>query len=257
MSGTLKTGYHSKHVAWLEFSNLGKRNALSLAMWKALPESLETLSANPDLRVLIVSGAGEHFSSGGDISEFETVFKTWESSKDFSDAIDLAFEKLVHFRAPTIAKVRGGAVGGGCGLALACDIRIADETAFFAVTPAKLGIVYPFPEISRLTTTVGIPMAKDVLFSARKIKSDEALRIGLANQLFSAEELDAEVLRYAEQLAANSPHSLQVTKDVMAHIEAGGFEASDTITKKIVESFRSDDFREGYNAFLEKRKPQF
>lgn len=257
MTNNIATGYHNKHVAWLEFSNPGKRNALSLAMWKNMPGVLDELGDNPDLRVLIVSGAGKHFSSGGDISEFETVFKTWESSKDFSDAIDIAFDKLVHFRAPTIAKVRGGAVGGGCGLALACDIRIADETAFFAVTPAKLGIVYPFPEISRLTATVGIPMAKDILFSARKIKSDEALRIGLANQLFPAGELDADVLRYAEQLAANSPHSLQVTKDVMAHIEAGGFEASDTITKKITEAFRSDDFKEGYSAFLEKRKPQF
>ena len=257
MSGTIITGYHNKHVAWLEFSNPGKRNALSLAMWKDLPGVLNQLSANPELRALIISGEGAYFSSGGDISEFETVFKTWESSKDFSDAIDAAFEKLIHFRVPTIAQVRGGAVGGGCGLALACDIRIGDETAFFAVTPAKLGIVYPFPEIARLTATVGISMAKDILFSARKIKAEEALRIGLANQLFSADDLEAEVLRYAEQLAANSPNSLQITKEVMAHIEAGGFDSNETITDKITDAFRSDDFKEGYSAFLEKRKPKF
>ncbi len=257
MSGAIRTGYHSKHVAWLEFSNPGKRNALSLAMWKALPETLDTLSANTDLRVLIVSGAEEHFSSGADISEFETVFKTYESSKDFNDAVDSGFEKLVHFRAPTIAKVRGGAVGGGCGLALACDIRIADETAFFAITPAKLGIVYPFPEISRLNTTVGIPMAKDMLFSARKVKVDEALRINLVNQLFPANALEAEVLGYAETLASHSPHSLKVTKEVMEHIEAGGIDSSDAITQKIADAFQSEDFKKGYNAFLEKRKPQF
>jgi len=257
MSGHIKSGFHSKHVAWIEFSNPGKRNALSLNMWKSLPAKLDALSKNADLRVLIVSGAGEHFSSGGDISEFETVFKTWESSVDFSDAIDSAFEKLVHFRAPTIAKIRGGAVGGGCGLALACDVRIADETAFFAITPAKLGIVYPFPEISRLATTVGIPMAKDMLFSARKIKIDEALRIGLANQLFLASELDAEVLGYAQTLASHSPHSLQVTKEVIEHIEAGGIEPSDAITQKIADAFQSDDFKKGYKAFLEKRKPEF
>lgn len=257
MSGSIKSGFHSKHVAWIEFSNPSKRNALSLAMWKALPETLDNLSANPDLRVLIVSGAGEHFSAGADISEFETVFKTSESSKNFNKAIDVGFEKLVRFRAPTIAKVCGGTVGGGCGLALACDVRIADETAFFAITPAKLGIIYPFPEISRLTTTVGLPMAKDMLFSARKIKSDEALRIGLANQLFPAGELDAEVLRYAEQLASHSPNSLQVTKDIMAHIEAGGIEPSDAITRKIADAFQSEDFKKGYNAFLDKRKPDF
>ena len=257
MSGTLATGYHSKHVAWLKFSNPGKRNALSLAMWKAMPGALDKLSANPDLRVLLVSGEGEYFSSGGDISEFETVFKTWDSSKEFSDAIDAAFEKLVHFRTPTIAKIRGGAVGGGCGLALACDMRIIDETAFFAVTPAKLGIVYPFPEINRLTATVGISIAKDILFSARKIAKDEALRIGLANQSFTADALEAEVLKYAEQLASHSPNSLQVTKRVMAHIEAGGFTATDEVTDEITEAFRSDDFKEGYTAFLEKRKAEF
>ena len=257
MSGTITTDYHSQHVAWIEFSNPGKRNALSLAMWKALPETLDTLSANPDLRVLIVSGAGEHFSAGADISEFETVFKTSESSKDFNEAIDAGFEKLVQFRAPTIAKIRGGAVGGGCGLALACDVRIADETAFFAITPAKLGIIYPFPEISRLTTTVGLSATKDMLFSARKVKVDEALRIGLVNQLFSASELDAEVLEYAQKLAVNSPHSLKVTKEVMEHIEMGGIEPSDSITQKIADAFQSEDFKKGYNAFLEKRKPEF
>jgi len=257
MTDIITTGYHSKHVGWLKFSNPGKRNALSLDMWKTLPEALDTLSENDDLRVLILSGDDEHFSSGGDISEFETVFKTWESSIDFSDAIDVAFEKLVHFRAPTIAQVRGGAVGGGCGLALACDVRIADETAFFAVTPAKLGIVYPFPEISRLTATVGISMAKDILFSARKVKIDEALRVGLANQSFSSEDLDTEVLKYAEQLASHSPNSLQVTKRIMAYIENGGFAATDEITEEITSAFRGGDFEEGYKAFLEKRKPKF
>lgn len=257
MSGTLNTGYYSKHVAWLNFSNPGKRNALSLAMWKDLPGVLDRLSENPDVRVLIVSGIGEHFSSGGDISEFETVFKTPESSKEFSDAIEAAFEKLVHFRAPTIAKIRGGAVGGGCGLALACDVRIIDETAFFAVTPAKLGIVYPFPEISRLTATVGISIAKDILFSARKITPDETLRIGLANQCFPADALEAEVLNYAEQLAGHSPNSLQVTKRVIAHVETGGFEATDALSRDIITAFHSEDFKEGYAAFLEKRKPNF
>ena len=257
MSGSITTGFHSKHVAWVEFSNPGKRNALSLAMWKNLPGELEKLSKNPDLRVLIVAGAGEHFSSGGDISEFKTVFKTPESSQEFSEAIDAAFETLMHFSVPTIAKIRGGAVGGGCGLALACDLRITDETAFFAVTPAKLGIVYPYPEISRLSVTVGIPMAKDMLFSARLVKAGEALRIGLATQSFASDTLDAEVLKYAETLAQNSPNSLKVTKGVLTHIESGGFAATPKIMDGIITAFQSDDFKEGYNAFLEKRKPLF
>lgn len=257
MSGSIKSGFHSKHVAWIEFSNPGKRNALSLDMWKSLPAKLDALSKNADLRVLIVSGAGEHFSSGADISEFEQVFETYESSQEFNAAIDTAFEALLEFRAPTIAKIRGGAVGGGCGLALACDTRMSDETAFFAITPAKLGIIYPFPEISRLTATIGIPMAKDMLFSARKIKTEEALRIGLINHKFSAEALDSEVLKYTETLAKLSPHSLRVTKEVMAHIEKGGVTATPEITDQITKAFISNDFKEGFRAFLEKRKPEF
>lgn len=257
MSGAITTGYHSDHVAWLEFSNPGKRNALSLSMWDDLPAKLAALSDNANLRVLIVSGAGEHFSSGGDISEFETLFGTPEAAMAFGESIDAAFDALVNFRVPTIAKIRGGAVGGGCGLALACDIRISDKTSFFAVTPAKLGIIYPFPEIARLVSTVGLSAAKDILFSARLIKTKEARRMGLVNQVFPSDDLDAEVLAYAQTLAARSPNSLAQTKRIMAHIEAGHSEASPEIIAAIKDAFLGDDFKEGYRAFLEKRTADF
>lgn len=251
------TGYHSPHIGFIKFNTPVKRNALSLEMWQDLPALLAKFSDNPKLRVLIVSGADGHFSAGGDISEFEALFSTPEAAMEFGETIDAAFDVLVNFRVPTIAQVRGGAVGGGCGLALACDVRMGDETAFFAITPAKLGIIYPFPEIARLVTTVGIAMAKDMLFSARIIEDKEAYKIGLLNQLLEAERLEEEVLNYARSIAEKSPNSQTVTKHILAYIEAGNTQASEQINAETKKAFLSDDFKEGYRSFLEKRKAEF
>jgi enoyl-CoA hydratase/carnithine racemase len=257
MKGTINSGYHTKHIAWIEFSNPKKRNALSLQMWKNLPQVIKKLKNDKNLRVLIVRGEGDSFSAGGDISEFKAVFSTPNSSYDFSKSINKAFNALVHFPRPTIAMIKGGAVGGGCGLALACDIRIASENAYLAVTPAKLGIIYPFSEIKRLVATVGISKAKDMLFSARIIKADEAKKLSMLNHVFSTKELEMKTLEYAALLANNSPNSLMIIKEIISEIENGKIKASPTINEKINNAFDSEDFRKGYEAFLKKIKPIF
>ena len=257
MKGTINSGYHTKHIAWIEFSNPKKRNALSLQMWKNLPQVIKKLKNDKNLRVLIVRGEGDSFSAGGDISEFKAVFATPNSSYDFSKSINKAFNALVHFPRPTIAMIKGGAVGGGCGLALACDIRIASENAYLAVTPAKLGIIYPFSEIKRLVATIGISKAKDMLFSARIIKADEAKKLSMLNHVFSTKELEMKTLEYAALLANNSPNSLMIIKEIISEIENGKIKASPTIDEKINNAFDSEDFRKGYEAFLKKIKPIF
>ena len=257
MKGTINSGYHTKHIAWIEFSNPKKRNALSLQMWKNLPQVIKKLKNDKNLRVLIVRGEGDSFSAGGDISEFKAVFATPNSSYDFSKSINKAFNALVHFPRPTIAMIKGGAVGGGCGLALACDIRIASENAYLAVTPAKLGIIYPFSEIKRLVATIGISKAKDMLFSARIIKADEAKKLSMLNHVFSTKELEMKTLEYAALLANNSPNSLMIIKEIISEIENGKIKASPTINEKINNAFDSEDFRKGYEAFLKKIKPIF
>ena len=257
MKGSINSGYHTKHIAWIEFSNPKKRNALSLQMWKNLPQVIKKLKNDKNLRVLIVRGEGDSFSAGGDISEFKAVFATPNSSYDFSKSINKAFNALVHFPRPTIAMIKGGAVGGGCGLALACDIRIASENAYLAVTPAKLGIIYPFSEIKRLVATVGISKAKDMLFSARIIKADEAKKLSMLNHVFSTKELEMKTLEYAALLANNSPNSLMIIKEIISEIENGKIKASPTINEKINNAFDSEDFRKGYEAFLKKIKPIF
>lgn len=255
--GDIITGYHNQHVAFLKISSPKTRNALTLEMWARLPEKLRNLSDNSNVRAIIISGDGTHFSSGGDISEFETIFSNITHAEQFNDLIDTAFHTLMEIPIPTIAQVRGGAVGGGCGLSLACDIRIADETAYFSIPPAKLGIVYPYSEIQRLVSTIGLTRAKDMLFSARKINCEEALRIGLINQCYTSNNLEEEVLNYANILAVNSPNSLTKTKNILSHIESGNNAPTDTILADIQHAFLSDDFKEGYSAFLQKRKPRF
>lgn len=247
----------TEHIGELVISQPSKRNALSAHMWAQLPGVLNTAQSTPGLKSLIVRGHGEHFSAGADISEFGTLYATAESSAKISADIAAGMDALAEFPLPTIASIRGACVGGGGGLALCCDIRIADNTAKFAITPAKLGLVYPFKDIQRLIETVGLPNAKDILFSARLIKSKAALNMGLINFRHKPDNLDEAVMAYARSLADLSGQSAIVTKTMFAAYQAGQREESDATIQGFLDGFSSDDFKEGYTAFLEKRKPDF
>lgn len=148
-------------------------------------------------------------------------------------------------------------MGGGCGLALCCDLRFADTTSKFAITPAKLGLVYPFSDIQRLIETVGIPNAKDILFSARLITAKSARKMGLINQLFKVDNLEKKALEYTEGLAGLSPRSLEVTKQMFVAYQSGQSGETPQSLDWFMDGFASVDFKEGYQTFLEKRKPNF
>jgi len=245
------------HIGQLVLSQPKRRNALNAAMWAGLPEVLGTAENTKGLRVLIVRGDGDHFASGADISEFETLYATEASAKKISDDIAAGFKVLAEFPYPVIGLIRGACVGGGCGLALCCDIRFADTTSKFAITPNKLGLVYPFSDVQRLIETIGMPNAKDILFSARLIQSNEALDMGLINRLLPVDDLEQSVLEYANNIAQLSTQSAQTTKKMFAAHSAG--QRSETIESEawFLAGFSSDDFQEGYKAFLAKRKPNF
>jgi len=149
MIDTLKFEMLTNHIGQLTLNQPSRRNALNAAMWANLPNLLNELSNLKDLRVLIVTGEGQHFSSGADISEFATLYATKESANKISASIANALQALASFPIPTIAVIRGACVGGGCGLALCCDIRFADSTSKFAITPAKLGLAYPYADVQR------------------------------------------------------------------------------------------------------------
>lgn len=234
-----------------------RRNALNAEMWAALPGLMEEAANTPGIKVLIVRGEGDHFAAGADISEFETLYATRETAKEISDHIAAGFDAIANFPLPTVAMIRGACVGGGCGLALSCDVRFADNTGVFGITPSKLGLVYPFSDVQRLIETVGIPNAKDLLFSARKINAKQARKMGLIKLRFKPDDLQAEVMAYCESIAALSSQSAKVMKQMIAAYQSGQRGENAQSLDWFLDGFSSDDFQEGYRAFLEKRKPEF
>ncbi|MHB8285988.1 MAG: enoyl-CoA hydratase-related protein [Caulobacteraceae bacterium] len=245
-------------VATLLIDRPAKRNALSQAMLAALPELLSQAAADPQVRVLVLTGgAGRAFSAGADIEEFEQVYATPHSAAAFAALFAGAQTAVASFPKPSAAMISGACVGGGCGLALGCDVRFADTSARFGVTPARLGLAYALADTKRLTDAVGFEAAFDLLYSARLIDAEDALRIGLVGQVCAPEALEATVAAWTRRVAANASSSLAAVKDMITRIRAGAT-ADDAVTRAIfTDAFASADFAEGRRAFVEKRRPDF
>jgi len=165
-------------VATVTLNRPRVRNAVTLAMWNGLAELFHRFAADDAVRAVILTGAGEHFCAGADISEFATVRNSAESGHAYDRAVDICSDAILHIEKPTIAAIRGFCIGGGSGLALACDFRFAAPSAIFAITAAKLSIVYGMRETQNLLALVGLSNAKKILFSAERFDTAEASRIG-------------------------------------------------------------------------------
>ena len=240
-------------VARLVIARPEKRNALTHAMWQALPALVD--EAARTARVLIVEGEGGTFSAGADINEFAelTADPSWRKANQA--AIRVAMTSLAEAPLPTVALIDGDCIGGGCGLALCCDLRIAGPRARFGITPARLGLVYSLEDTRRLVQAVGPSQAKRILFSAELIDAVEAARIGLVTML--ADDARGAVEQLAERLSAVSGHSQRESKRMVARILAGQ-SADDAETKALfAAAFDGADFREGSAAFLERRPAVF
>lgn len=257
MSDNLKFEKLTAQIGQLTLSQPARRNALNAAMWAQLPELLGEIAQDKSLKVLIVTGDGDHFAAGADISEFSTLYANADSAAQISANIAKAMNALADFPLPTVAMIRGACVGGGCGLALCCDIRFADNTAKFAITPAKLGLVYPFGDVQRLIETVGIAHAKDMLLSARLISAKAAKRMGLINFRHKPDELQEAVMGYAQPITNLSRQSNIVMKDMFKAYQTGQRGDNQNTKDWFLSGFTSEDFAEGYAAFLSKRKPDF
>jgi enoyl-CoA hydratase/carnithine racemase len=244
-------------VARIRLHRPDRRNAMSRAMWKALPALCAEIGAASEALAVVVEGAGGHFCAGADIGEFEAVYRDREATRDYSDAIQDGLKALIALDRPTIAALRGVAVGGGLALALCCDLRFCADDAFLAITPAKLGILYGFVETRRLIQTVGPARAKDLLFSGRRIACAEALTMGLIDRLVGTALLEATVSAYASELAGLSQHSIRGAKMAVEAI-VGGLDAENAAFRAMLEDAAAGaDFAEGRSAFLGKRGPQF
>ncbi len=256
MTEMLKVTFEAD-VATLWLNRPEKKNALTLAMWSALPGLLAGIAAEPSAKVLVVRGAGGTFAAGADIGEFETVYATPDSTRAYFDRVGEAMEALASFDKPTVAMIEGACVGGGLGLALACDLRIASTDARLALTPGKLGLVYSLPDTRRLVQAVGLSWAKDILFTGRLIAADEALAIGLVDALHAPGVLEAAVADKTAQIAAASQWTARRAKAIVGLIADGETADTEVTARWLIEAVKGEDFREGRDAFLDKRKPVF
>ena len=247
-------------VGWITFNNPAKHNALSVAMWRALPDALDRLEADPAIRVIVLKGAGEKaFVSGADISEFASLRASEEAVAAYDALAEGATHRLRGADRPTIAMIRGYCMGGGLGLAVACDMRIAGESGTFAIPAARLGVGYRIGSLKLLTDLVGPAFAKEILITARRFSASEAARMGLVNKVVPDDALAGEVEGYCSAIAANAPLSMRASKHMIAELARSGTDGVDTsLCEDLVAAcFTSADYTEGRTAFMEKRPPKF
>jgi len=244
-------------IATLAIDNLPKHNALDLEMWKAIPDIMAALDRDPQVRVVIVRGAGEEsFASGADIGEFATLRADAEGGRRYEATNEAAFWAVAHCAKPVIAMIRGFCLGGGFGLALSCDLRVATESAIFGIPAARLGIGYPPGAMKLVTAAVGAPAAKDLFFTARRIDGREASRLGVVQRLVPESELEAATLALARTIADNAPLTIRAAKAAIDEAVGVGHPDVDPVALAD-QCFDSADAAEGRNAFLEKRQPIF
>ncbi len=244
-------------IAHLVIDRPEKRNAFTQEMWELLPELLAEAMSDDSVRVLTVNASEKDsaFCAGADIEEFGAGSNDPEWRAKNQAAINKTQHDLTQATKPTIAIVDGDCIGGGCGIALACDIRIAGPAARFGITPAKLGLVYPLHDTKLLVDAVGPSQAKRILFSGQILSAQEAERIGLITQLVDDPYAEAAIL--AKTMASVSTHSQRMSKQIIQRILEGQADDDTASSEMFDAAFESDDFREGVSAFLEKRKPEF
>jgi enoyl-CoA hydratase/carnithine racemase len=246
-------------IGWLVFNNPARRNAVSMDMWQAIPEILGAYERDPAVRVIVLKGAGDKaFVSGADISEFEQNRSSPELVARYDEIGATAQRALETVSKPTIAMIHGFCMGGGVGVALSCDLRIASQSAQFGIPAAKLGISYRLAGIVKLLDLVGPAYAKEIFYTARRFTAAEALGMGLVNRVMPDGELESFVRSYSATIAENAPLSLAAAKQIIAEVTKVPGEIDRARCEALVKQcFESEDYVEGRRAFMEKRKPQF
>ncbi|MCS6891443.1 MAG: enoyl-CoA hydratase [Rhodovarius sp.] len=246
-------------VGTITFNQPEKRNAMSIAMWDGLAAALDHFAADATVRCVVLTGAGDKaFVSGADISQFEQSRSDAEAQRAYGRMTLGGRRKLATFPKPVIAKIRGFCMGGGLGIAMSCDIRIAAEGSEFGIPAARLGIAYGFDMVKNLVALVGPAHAHMILMTGARFPAEEALRMGLINKLVPAAELDEAVAALTRQIAENAPLSLIANKRTVQAVLADPAERDLAAIEAAADAcFDSQDYVEGRRAFMEKRKPVF
>jgi enoyl-CoA hydratase len=245
-------------IAEIVLNRPEKLNALNSGVWQGIVDLFGEAGADDGIKVVILRSSAERaFAAGADISEFPIVHATAESAGAYHDKIRTAYDAIHNIDKPTIAMIRGVCFGGGCAIALNCDLRYADTTARFCIPPARLGIAYSLSETKRLSDLIGPSRAKEMLMGAKVIEAQEALAIGLVTRLFEPEELEAGTHDFAENLCNLSQFTIRAVKTMVSEISGGATDETETSHRLRVEGFLGADYIEGRDAFLEKRKANF
>ncbi|MFE8702742.1 enoyl-CoA hydratase/isomerase family protein [Cytobacillus sp. FJAT-54145] len=245
-------------IASLILNRPEKKNSLTLSMFKKLTLLLYELEVDPTIKVLIVRGVDDTaFAAGADISEFLENRISTEKAKEYNDIALQAVDKLYRFPKPTIAVIRKLAIGGGLEIALACDFRFASDDSLLGITAAKLGIVYNLTSTKRLLDVVGPSKTKELLYTGKLMNAKEAHQIGLIDYAYDGEEVYEKAIQLANQISEKSSVSTNGIKSVIQSILDGAQSEDENISKLVLDSYSSDDYKEGIQAFLEKRKPNF
>lgn len=244
-------------VARIVIDRPEKKNALTARMWRDLARLVCAAAALPDMRALVISGAGTDFSAGADIGEFDELRRDAATARDYEAANSAAFAAVRDCAVPVIASIRGVCFGGGFGIAAACDIRIASETALFAVPAAKLGLAYPQDAMQDIVHACGPQMARYLTFSAARIDAQRALAVGFLAELVPDAELESRTAALAAAIAANAPMSIAASKAAIRAVLTGDADDIEQARRRGEATFASEDYAEGRAAFRERRPPRF
>ena len=247
-------------IGQIIFNNPERHNAVSLEMWDAVETALSGFKKIDDIRVVILSGAGENsFVSGADISKFEKERGSKNATDHYNARLKVIYNLIENYPKPTISMINGYCIGGGLNLAACTDIRIASDKSKFAMPAAKLALGYPYDAIRRLIAAVGPAAAKQLMFTAKTIDAQRALGIGLLQEVVKEQALMEHVNMIAGTIASNAPLTVKAMKFIATQVMKSDYSARDlkACDEMVAECFGSEDYVEGRNAFLEKRRPNF
>ena len=246
-------------VGRVVFNQPEKRNAMSVNMWEGMGAALDLFAEDASVRCVVLQGAGDKaFVSGADISQFEKVRNNADAQQEYDRITSAGRVKLSNYAKPVIAQIRGFCMGGGLGIAMSTDIRIASDDSQFGIPAAKLSIAYGFDMVRALVDLVGPAHAHMILMTGERFDAKEAERVGLVNKVVPVAELESTVAKLAATMAGNAPLSLTTNKQtVKAVLKDAADRDMAAIRAAMAACFDSADYKEGRRAFMEKRKPAF
>ncbi len=247
-------------IGWIVFNQPEKRNAVSQEMWQLMPEYVRDLTTDDAIRVVILRGAGDRaFVAGADISQFKDRRRNMADEEEYRKISTCGQEALATLSKPLLAMIHGYCVGGGVSIAITCDLRIAADDARFGVPAARLGLGYHYHGMEKLMRLVGPAYTKEIFFTARTdFSAQDALRMGLVNQVVPKAELERFTRDYALTIAQNAPLTLRSAKATVGQLVRPAAERDLALLDRLIaDCFNSQDYQEGVKAFAEKRRPRF